>query len=427
MDDVEDNVSTGDHLARRVATVARSPAPPIVLAFVARIAAQLLLGYFEHPETWEYDTVARNLVSGNGYIIEHNGTTYQAFTSPAFPLLLVGLYAAFGISPVPVGLLLAMFGSALSWTVFEIGRRVSNSAVVPALAGWLAALHPGLVVYAAKGHALGLDALLAALAVLALLVYRHRRDGRATLGIAPLAGVIALARPTFLPFLVLGLVVLGLRSRPRSAFLSRGLVVLLGIVLITGPWLVRNQLVLGRATMATTNSEVLWRGNNPVATGGALTDDGIAMLDAAPAFKASVWGRPEIEQDDAFRAAAIEYMAADPWRTVRAAAGKLYAFWWFTPRTGMLYPSAWLTVYVAYYVVAVLLALMGIAIVARTRQWWPLFVIGSAFVTVSVSHALVYIEGRHRWELESLLLVFSAIGVVALWSWLVRLAPPRAD
>jgi hypothetical protein len=73
--------------------------------------------------------------------------------------------------------------------------------------------------------------------------------------------------------------------------------------------------------------------------------------------------------------------------------------------------------YKLYYSVVLTFGVIGIAVAWRSAR--PLTRAGAqAFVLlavgVSASQALFYVNGRHRWELEPLLLVFTALGIMTM-------------
>jgi hypothetical protein len=81
----------------------------------------------------------------------------------------------------------------------------------------------------------------------------------------------------------------------------------------------------------------------------------------------------------------------------------------------VLYPSNWLAAYAAYAVLMYAFAAIGVAIVrsgsADARQL--LATLAAVGLTLAAVHALAYVEGRHRWGLEPLLLLLSARGIFA--------------
>ena len=101
---------------------------------------------------------------------------------------------------------------------------------------------------------------------------------------------------------------------------------------------------------------------------------------------------------------------------VRLTLSKFFYFWWFAPQTGVLYPPFWLRLYQAYYSAAMLLAFVGLRRVVRVGA--PSIhlacVIGAFLLGLSALQSLYYVEGRHRWAVEPMVLAFSGGGVAAL-------------
>lgn len=416
----------GDRESTADRTLGRVPTRLLVVAVAigARLLAQLALGFYGTPEGWEYDEAARNVVSGAGYIVVHNGTTWQAASPPLYTFALVILYALFGTSSLPIGPLNAVLGGALALSAYAVARRLCgpNTALV---AGLAVALHPGLLVYSAKIHALNMDAPVATLAILALLRLREHPDAINAALVGVVGGAAALTRPTVLPVTLLGATAVLLFVRPRSRALRGSLIVAVVALTLTAPWLARNQLVYGTASLQPTYGELLWRGNHAGATGGALAADGRPILEANPQMREAVWGRGEFEQEATFRAAALDYMRDDPLRTARNLAGRFWSFWWFGPQAGALYPPAWLLAYQAYYALAATLAVLGAVALATAGRRSELLLIGLSLVMVSVGQSLFYVEGRHRWTVEPLVVVLAAVGLRAALPRLRRVPERR--
>ena len=83
----------------------------------------------------------------------------------------------------------------------------------------------------------------------------------------------------------------------------------------------------------------------------------------------------------------------------------------------MHYPGGWLAIYKVYYSLVLGFALLGLAIGLRssrpaTREGAVLFVLLAS--SVSLTQALFYVEGRHRWQLEPLMLTLAAVGILAV-------------
>jgi 4-amino-4-deoxy-L-arabinose transferase-like glycosyltransferase len=394
-----------------------------VLALLARLGAQVVLGAYGHPETWEYETIADNLLAGRGYTYVVDGTTYvAAVSSPLYVLLTAGVYLVTAHSQAVMLVLQALFGAATAVLAAWLAARAFQPEAAWT-AGVLVAVDPGLAVYATKLHPLSLDAL-AFLAVVCACVGLPVRASAARLAVVGgLLGLAALTRTTILSFVPLLLV--WINRFKGIPFVSRQSLALIAATLVLyGAWPIRNSILLGQFTPGSSESmEWLWRGTNPNATGSSFTVDGRTMLEAAPAeFRAQIQAASEAERIGLYRDAAIAYIGAHPADAARLYVKKLKAFWWGSESTGLLYPPAWTVVYETWYGAMLLLAAVGVAWGWHHASARPaLILIVASLVLVSASQAVFYVEGRHRLAVEPLLLVLSGVGL----SWLASVARLR--
>ena len=378
-----------------------------VLAAGVRLAFQLGTGFFVSPETWEEGEIALRIARGEGYTYELNGTTAQALRGPAYPLLLGALYVLLGSSSVVAGLLQAAMGGALAVVYYALAAAWSGRSA-GRLVGMAVGLHPPLIVYASKIHQLNLDLLLVAAGTLLLIRARETSGSFAAIPLGVVAGLSLLSRPTLAPlFGALAFTPL----RTTTARVGLAVMALLISVAVVTPWVARNYVVLGVPTLTTTSGYLLWIGNNPSATGSTLTSDGRSILEAAPEVRARVWGKPEVDQEQIFYELALLYIAEDPGRAAVAFLAKFKSFWWFGPSAGALYPPLWLTLYGVIYSTALLLAGCGLIWAWRQRDRWPLIVVIVVLLSVSVGQSVYYVEGRHRWAVEPLILTLAGLGV----------------
>jgi len=247
--------------------LSRSLCAVFLVALVARLVAQAMVGAYASPETWEYETIADNLLAGRGYVYDTGGITYtSAVSSPLYVLLTAALYLATEHNHAVLLILQALFGAITAvLAAWLAGQMFGQDALV--LAGLLTAVDPALALYAAKLHPLTLDAL-SFLAVVCACVALPLRP-RATLlaGVGALLGLAALTRTTVLslaPFLLLWLShykAVRVISWPAAALIVTAAVVY-------SPWPARNSLLLGQFVPGSSEStEWLWRGTNAAATG----------------------------------------------------------------------------------------------------------------------------------------------------------------
>jgi 4-amino-4-deoxy-L-arabinose transferase-like glycosyltransferase len=275
----------------------------------------------------------------------------------------------------------------------------------------LVAVHPGLAIYSAvKAHPLPFDALLFTLVLLQLFRVRERPSPTRAVTLGLIIGLGTLSRSTMLILPSIGALWLVSVSpagqrRLMIRHLATAAVVAVAVIM---PWSIRDSLVHDRPllTLISTHGEDFWRGNNPMATGHSYIRRNVAVISALPPAE-----RADLERQP-------DELAQSEWftRKARAFIRKFFHFWWFAPQTGVLYPPAWRTHYMAYYVAVLLLAVAG---VARLRAFGPLSVSKAILVVLfllglSLVQSVYYVETRHRWGIEAMLLALSGGGVAAV-------------
>jgi 4-amino-4-deoxy-L-arabinose transferase-like glycosyltransferase len=399
-------------------------------AFAVRMAAAVATGGVWRPELNEYSSIARNMLRGDGFTYSHLGVVYHSFAPPLHAWITAAGYALTD-SIVPLMVLQAAAGAALAVTTALIAARVFASPAAGVAAAVLVVIHPGLVVYGAmKAHPLTFDALFFSLALLQGLRLVERPTTRGAVVLGLIVGVGALSRATILVFLPMFALFL-LATVPRTAWLrAAGRMVIAGgcAAAVLAPWTLRNSLLHDRfVLMVTTDQESFWRGNNPYATGHSYVDAGRIVLELLPTSELDALRKQpdELAQADWFRARARDFIRDDPRAFVHLTAAKFFHFWWFAPQSGILYPRLWLNAYKAFYVVTLTLAAAGVACLVRTRRelWRSALFIVAFVLALSVLQSLYYVEGRHRWAVEPLVLVLSGGGLAALASRLHATSP----
>ena len=406
----------------------------VALALVVRLVVVTATGALAGLEIFEYDDLARNLLAGRGYVYHHLGTDYRAFYPgvPYVALLAAGYALTGGSVAVPL-LLQAAASAGLTAVVFGLTLRLGGTTAA-SIAGGLVALHPGLIVYDThKIHPLSFDALTIALTVLLLLRLRQAMTPRAALLAGAAFGIALLQRGTMILVPAAALVWLAAVERSGRVRLSRiALAYVLGALVILGPWIARNWVVLGVPTLSTVGAESLWRGNAPHSSGGSYVSPGRTVLEEAPALRERLRGRTELGQEAVFRDAALADAGSDPGRFAWGVARKFLIFWSFGPASGVLYPAAYLYIYAAYYTVIVALAVGGVWLLVTGRSGRPdapaaLALIVAVGLCVSVVQSLFYVELRHRWGVEALVLAVTAVAVARLWTVVRRTTPALAE
>jgi 4-amino-4-deoxy-L-arabinose transferase-like glycosyltransferase len=405
------------------------------VAFVAlaiRLAAAVVVDGFRHPEVNEYDSLARALVSGQGFLYYHIGIPYYSYAPPMDAWIGAASYWLTGALALKMAIQIAA-GTALCVVTAILATRLFGGWIAPLAAGLLVAVHPGLVIYnVQKSHPLSLDALFFSLALLATIRLFERPTTRRAIELGAIVGIGAFSRATIVVFLPIAGLWLLVSTWPAWIGAVRN-GVFAGVIAaaIIAPWTIRNTLIHHRFVfMLTTDGDDFWRGNNPNATGHSYVRPGLIVLDAMPPDeKRDLESQPnELAQADWFWRHARAFIREHPDQFVRLTLLKFYSFWWFAPQTGVLYPGAWRALYMAYYSSVLVLAIVGAWTVRRSGP--PATQIGlviAAFLLgLSALQSLYYVEGRHRWAVEPMVIVLSGGGVATLLSRLRVRVPETA-
>jgi 4-amino-4-deoxy-L-arabinose transferase-like glycosyltransferase len=242
-----------------------------LVGLVARLAFGL--GYWtSEPLTrdeQEYFSLARSLARGHGFVYDDvlTSTGVEPFGRapgyPAFLALIGGGGDATTSVPATVKVVQAIVGAIGVLLVGLIARRLAGSrAAVLAAAG--AAIYPPLVWI--SGYALS-EALFWPIGLLTAWLFdralAHPAQARAALLCGVALGVGTLIRPALVVFLPLAMLLLIARRQPLT-FAA----IALGMMLVVGPWTLRNYVHHGRLMFVASEGGVtFWTGNHPLAVG----------------------------------------------------------------------------------------------------------------------------------------------------------------
>ncbi len=366
-------------------------------------------------ESWEYETLAQSVVTGNGYAISHFGHMVLAFgDGNLYTFLTATVYSLFGHHQLLMAGVQAVTASLLAPVTYAIAERALGLSRA-ALGAALGALHPGLVAYTLKLHPLGIDALLLSLFLFWTLRSPWSGRGRLMTGLA--LGLNLMSRPTFF---VAGLAALAVRWFGRRRELGQIIaVVVLGVV-VAVPWIARNWAFLGQPVLTSTSLEDVWKGNNPYATGSGFLAPGMDVFELAPIdLRDRIWAADELHVGDVFGRETLSFVQQQPREFAVLVARKFAYFWWLPQQAGVLYPAAWLQAYQLYAVVIYAFAALGAITILRggtADERQLLLTVASVGLTLAIIHALAYVEGRHRWAIEPLVLLLTARGMFVLAS-----------
>jgi len=277
----------------------------IMIAALAFLVRLVFVSVHDRPlfsDEIDYDRLGSTLAATGSYADDGRPTAYRSIGYPAF---VAGVYAVAGRRPWAVHVAQAALGALSTILLWLLAGRGRTGLL--ASGAW--ALYPSSILYA--------DLLLPETAFAAILLVGAVLASRGAF--ASRRGSLLLGATIGLLVLVKPMVVLLLIALPLAALVDRlrpthfGLLAL-GTLLVIAPWLVRNWIVIGYPTPATSIGANLLIGNNPNATGGYTEQVPPSMIP----FESAEGARDAGEASSALR-----YIGKEPLRFLRNGFGKL--------------------------------------------------------------------------------------------------------
>jgi len=375
-------------------------------------------GGFLFGDSEGYWVLGRAVAHGGPY--EYGSPPARVFRAPGYPLVLAPLFWIGGDDPPVIWarVLGAVLGAAavggvgwMAWRLFDARAACMAAAV--------AAIEPGGVAMSVMVLS---EALFCPLMVLHLGLWVaawQARSAAARLGLAAAAGLAAgaaaLARPSWLLFAPMALLVGLMAGSSRGRQLGIGLVMLLGLAVAMLPWWVRNYRVVGRFVPTTLQvGASLYDGWSAQATGasdlgfvGRVAEE--EMHRPAPDCDPQV---PfEYRLDRRLRREAIDWAKDNPGQVLKLAAAKFARIWNIWPNEPGL--SAWpirLAVLITYVPIMVLVA---VGLVRTLGRGWPYPLCWLPALYFTLLHVVFVSSIRYRVPAMLALIVLAA-GVVSM-------------
>jgi len=391
------------------------PKKVLILIFFITIAVRILaifiLRWHIKPDLWEYHDIALNILNGKGYFHPFLKTKYYFYISPFYCYWSAFVYFLTNKNYLIIELLQVFISGVSVLFLMGIAKKIFNDKVA-GLCGLVYALHPGFIIYTIKLH----EFIFVQFLMLALIYLILMRRNIFLIGI--LIGLGFYVRSVFIFFIPPFFVYTLWKYRLRESF-NKAIILITITLIAMVPWVYRGYKIYGRFILQTHAGKAFWQGNCPFTSGSSLTKDNRDILLVAPEeFRNKVFSLNEIEQNDFFRNEAIRYIKANPSRFIKNTIRKFYYFWWFSPQAGLWYPFSWLIIYKVFYSLMALFFIYGAYCIFKHRRTIDLaaviFMFSFVFL-VSALHSFVYVEIRHRWMIEPIIIIISAYGIFKLY------------
>ena len=372
---------------------------------------------YDMVDSGEYDSAARHLLAGQGFIA---GLDKTFIRPPAYSLLVAVSYALGG-----VGVLAAIqivLSAATAVLVGVVARYLRPGPLVAPVAGLVAAFYPWTFAYVGGLASETLFTFLWVAATVLLLRAAGASGGRAAAAAGAVFGLAGLTRSNLL---VLGpglaLWFLWRARSPIRPFLY-GLAVLAVVLPFTA-----YQLAQGNGLMLGSNGGGMsfYIGNNPGQT--ALYADRLGSADWLKSTFINAEGEafldcpglrcldtmPMAERDGFFYRAGLRYIATAPLDALVTDLRKVFHYWrpWAEPR---IYSPAIVAATGASVSVVIVLAVLGLRRMTRQSAAFVLTIVTLGTLTVALWH----VQLRYRIALVDPLLLAAA--GIPLADWLAR-------
>lgn len=397
----------------------------LAAAFILRVILIAVFRTYQHPVTWEYEIIVNNILSGRGFVYDVFGVPYRSFNNPLYSYLSTLIYLATNHSYLAMLLVQSVVSVFLAVVIFNTGKTLfgDTAGLISAAA---TSFHPGLVYYDVFNLIpMSIDAFFIASAAF---LFLRSKDSPTALNMSLVGGVIGLGVMSrgiigaLMPFFAI--YILCLSGKAMKIRLKAALFLSLATFLVVAPWVIRNYIIHKEVMIISMTGETFWRGNNKYAVGTSFSGDGRTILDQWPdEFKRSILALDEIGQKKFFEREARDFIRGNPRRFIELYLKKVFYFWWFSPQSGAIYPRIYLTLYKCIYFIVAAFFLLGVLKATifcgkamRNNSMVLIFV----FAAICLTQSLFYVEGRHRWIIEPLMLVFFSYGLIEARRYLER-------
>lgn len=362
----------------------------------------------------QYDNIAVNIISGNGFSEIAGQKVPTAVRTPIYPLFLACIYLFFGHNYTMVQIVQAFLGAILCILIFYISELIYHDKKISIIASVLVAIYKpfiwGFNYYGGPTCLLSeyMYMFIIGLAILALFSFMKEKNIKLGILAGVSMGLAILTRPEFSLFPILLIFYLFYTSRVSiKELVKKYFVFYLSIILTLTPWAVRNYIMFGKfIPLSNFSGYMFWQGHNPAAKGGwgRVKDLEIIVNE--------MQNIPEYERNRIyFRKGAdylIEELRKDPKKVSKLFIKKILVHWApFEEGFAKFNP---------YYAFILLFGAIGILFFRRHNVMEDILII--ILLTTTLTAFMIFGDPRYRYPFEPYLIIFAALTLSKVFSLL---------
>jgi 4-amino-4-deoxy-L-arabinose transferase-like glycosyltransferase len=377
-----------------------------------------------------YETIARNLLSGQGYL---DDIGFRCYRPPGYPFFLASVYMILGQSTLLIKFIQAFFGVISTLVIYLITRSVFDkmSAFISAL---IFSIYFDILVFTVQVMSETLFILFQLLLLLSLLKIRNAKAKESYfwlvvsglfLGLGILTRPILTAFSLFIPiwFFILSM-------EDRRSYVKKLAIIYSTFLLVMIPWMVRNYLVYHQFIFISTNGAVnLVMGNNPDANGTfvrAILPQIRAEEDIPEAYidLYDLWKRKdEMKASRLAYKLGLQYMIENPGRTLSLSMNKLSRLYSLRiPSKDTFPPKRSSMIFISFLSFNLLLLLALWGAVFSFNIWRITSIFLFLILSETLTYMIFFVVPRHRLILLPTLIIFAGYGIKTIFSIKVSLS-----
>ena len=367
------------------------------------------LDVFKGGDSYIFNSMAKGIIEGKGLVAFGKSNAHYP---PVYPIFLSVCYFLFGYNLLAYLVPQALISSLTAVLIYLIADKVFNKKNVSLIAAFLFIFHPNIIMYSSRVLSDMLYMFLLAILLYLLIKIKEKRSLGVLILMGLCCGITVLCRSVFIAFLPLLFIWIAMVFWNRKIEAIKLLfVVFVFISLFSGSWIYRNYKIFNRFII-TTDSNVLWQGNNPIYDSVKFLDPYKTLDYDVVLAKQENYQKAQIYKSrfKSSEAAALNWIKENPKRYLFLAARRFIAF--CGPYTYAM-KNRNKIIFAVTYVLIFPLGFLGIMNSVNNKKALLL----TFYIAASIAlHTIV--EGddylRYRMPVEMLITIFAAYGFTIL-------------